>query len=61
VFFDDIWIGSQDEQEHLAHLKSVLLQLNNNKVKVNLKRKYTFVKHVPSFLMFTVPPEDIFP
>ena len=38
VYFDDILIYSQSQEEHLAHLRQVLLTLREAKLYVNLKK-----------------------
>ena len=38
VYFNDILIYSRDEEEHLTHLREVLLALRANKLYINLKK-----------------------
>ena len=53
VYFDDILIYSKDEQEHLSHLKEVLLALQANKLYINLKKCSFMTSHF-LFLGFIV-------
>ena len=53
VYFDDILIYSQSKEEHLAHLRQVLLTLREAKLYVNLK-KCSFMQPHVLFLGFIV-------
>ena len=53
VYFDDILIYSQSQEEHLAHLRQVLLTLREAKLYVNLK-KCSFMQPHVLFLGFIV-------
>jgi hypothetical protein len=57
--FDEILVCSRDEQEHLAHLISVLSRLNNYNVKINVKKSF-YQMWIP-FLEFILSPEGIHP
>ena len=58
VYFDDILIYSKDEQEHLSHLKEVLLALQANKLYINLKKCSFMTSHL-LFLGFIVGKDGI--
>ncbi|GJT18232.1 transposon ty3-I gag-pol polyprotein [Tanacetum coccineum] len=49
VYFDDILICSQTEEEHLGHLRKLMKALADNDLFVNLKN-YTFLTNKPLFL-----------
>ena len=58
VYFDDILIYSQSKEEHLAHLRQVLLTLREAKLYVNLK-KCSFMQPHVLFLGFIVSEHGI--
>lgn len=58
VYFDDILLYSQDEQQHLAHLCEVLSSLRESKLYVNLK-KCNFITNRLLFLGFVVGADGI--
>ena len=58
VYFDDILIYSQSQEEHLAHLRQVLLTLREAKLYVNLK-KCSFMQPHVLFLGFIVSEHGI--
>ena len=58
VYFDDILIYSQSKEEHLAHLRQVLLTLRKAKLYVNLK-KCSFMQPHVLFLGFIVSEHGI--
>lgn len=58
VYFDDILLYSQDEQQHLLHLKEVLSVLRENKLYINLK-KCNFLTSSLLFLGFVVGSEGV--
>ena len=58
VYFDDILIYSKDGQEHLSHLKEVLLALQANKLYINLKKCSFMTSHF-LFLGFIVGKDGI--
>lgn len=53
IYFDDIFIFSKDENEHLQHLRQVLSILEQNSLKLNVK-KCIFLKSEVLFLGFLV-------
>ena len=58
VYFDDILIYSKNEEEHLSHLRKVLLALRANKLYINLK-KCSFMTNHLLFLGFIVGKDGI--
>ena len=58
VYFDDILIYSRDEEEHLTHLREVLLALRANKLYINLKQ-CSFLTNRLLFLGFVVGKDGI--
>ena len=58
VYFDDILIYSQDEKEHLLHLRKVFQVLHENELYVNLK-KCMFMTTQLVFLGFVVSSRGI--
>ena len=57
-YFDDILIYSKNEEEHLSHLRKVLLALRANKLYINLK-KCSFMTNHLLFLGFIVGKDGI--
>jgi len=39
VYFDDIFIYSSSEDEHMQHLREVLMILQDNELYINLKKR----------------------
>ena len=58
VYFDDILIYTKSEEEHLSHLKKVLVVLWDNKLYVNLK-KCNFMTKILLFLGFVMSGDRI--
>ena len=58
VYFDDILIYSQDEKEHLVHLKQVLQVLSENKLYINFN-KCNFLIDRLCFLGFIVGKDGV--
>ena len=58
VYFDDILIYNRSEEEHLSHLREVLIVLQEIKLYVNLK-KCSFRIDKLLFLSFIVNAEGI--
>ena len=58
VCFDDILIYSKDEEEHLSHLREVLLALQANKLYINLKKCSFMTSHL-LFLGFIMGKDGI--
>lgn len=58
VYFDDILIYSQDEVDHLGHLREVLVALRENQLYINLK-KCSFLTNQLLFLGFVIGADGI--
>ena len=58
VYFDDIMIYSQSNEEHLEHLRQVFLTLREAKISVNLK-KCSFMQPHVLFLGFIMSEHGI--
>ncbi|PKU87715.1 putative mitochondrial protein [Dendrobium catenatum] len=58
VFFDDILVYSQTEEEHLEHLKEVLKILQTHQLKANLKN-YSFAQSMVEYLGHVVSQEGV--
>ncbi|XP_040994264.1 uncharacterized protein LOC121240799 [Juglans microcarpa x Juglans regia] len=58
VYFDDILLYSQDERQHMEHLREVLSVLRENKLYINLK-KCNFLTSRLLFLGFVVGEEGV--
>lgn len=58
VYFDDTLIYNKSEEEHLLHLREVLLALHANKLYINLKKCDFLTNHL-LFLCFFVEKDGI--
>jgi hypothetical protein len=58
VYFNDILIYSKNIDEHLDHIRQVLVVLRHNKLFVNLK-KCIFLRSILVFLRFIISSEGV--
>ena len=58
IYFDDILIYSQTQEQHVGHLRQVLCTLQTEKFYANLK-KYAFCIERVIFLGFVVSSEEV--